>query len=67
MYCSDVLADEDSAYIFDLSWVAGINTSSRSRPLTTCSNREHEIIRHPSACFVVGRSGTGWVFPMCAY
>jgi len=61
MHFLDILADEDSAYIFALSCVAGINISLRFLPLTTCSDRENQIIRHPSACFVIGRSGTGLV------
>ncbi|KAG8815978.1 hypothetical protein FRC17_000507, partial [Serendipita sp. 399] len=37
----------------------GILTDEESTHPFSVSHREHEIIYHPSSCFVIGRSGTG--------
>ena len=60
MFPLDILADEDATHPFSVSWV--IVSISEGHILNVNSrNREQEIILHPSSCFVLGRSGTGYV------
>jgi len=60
MFPSDILADEDATHPFSVSWVIISNPVSHIL-IVNSSNREQEIILHPSSCFVLGRSGTGYV------
>jgi hypothetical protein len=59
MFPPDILADEDATHPFSVSWVI-INNSVSHILMFNCRNREQEIILHPSSCFVLGRSGTGY-------
>jgi hypothetical protein len=59
MFPPDILADEDATHPFSVSWVI-VNNSLSHVLIVNSSNREQEIILHPSSCFVLGRSGTGY-------
>ena len=59
MFPLDILADEDATHPFSVSWVI-VSTRVSQILIVNYSNREQEIILHPSSCFVLGRSGTGY-------
>jgi hypothetical protein len=55
----DIIADVGTTYPFSVSWVI-VSTSVSHIMMVNSSNRQQEIILHPSSCFVLGRNGTGY-------
>jgi hypothetical protein len=55
-----IIADLDVAFVLEISYAFRTRTPDIATEFG--SPKELEIIEHPDSCYVLGRSGTGYVF-----